>query len=104
MATAQGTSSGVSAITAALGSRIRRHGQPSGEEILVLEGVFHDELGGYRAGSWLRNPPASVNRPTAGYPRSKWIGCVSNNQARDTRRFLNCLSRSGVMHSFPPDR
>lgn len=58
----------------------------------MLEEVLHDELGSYRTGSWLRNPPASVHRPTAGYPRSKWIGCVSNNQARDTRQFLNCLS------------
>ena len=53
MATAPGTSQGVSTLTAALGSRIRRHGQPGGEENLVLERVFHDELGSYRAGSWL---------------------------------------------------
>ena len=58
-------------LTAALGSRIRRHGQPGGEEILVLEGVLHDELGSYRAGTWLCNTPASVNRPPAVYPRSK---------------------------------
>ena len=79
-------------LTAALGSRIRRHGQPGGEENLVLEGVFHDELGSYRAGSWLRNPPDSVHRPPAGNTRSKWISCLSNNQVRDTRQFLNCLS------------
>ena len=82
----------MSTLTAALGSRIRRHGQPGGKEILVLEEVLHDELGSYRTGSWLRNPPASVHRPTAGYPRSKWIGCVSSNQLRDARQFLNCLS------------
>ena len=79
-------------LTAALGSRIRRHGQPGGEEILVLEEVLHDELGSYRDGSWLRNTPASTHRAPAGKPRSKWIGCISNNQARDTRQFMNCLS------------
>ena len=79
-------------LTAALGSRIRRHGQPGDEEILVLEGVLHDEFGSYRGGSWLRNPPDSVHRPLAGNTRSKWISCVSSNQLRDTRQFLNCLS------------
>ena len=64
----------MSTLTAALGSRISRHGQPGGEETFLLEGVFHDELGSYRAGSWLRNPPDSVHRPPAGYPRIKWIG------------------------------
>ena len=61
----------MSTLTAALGSRIRRHGHPGGEEILVPEGVLHDELGSYRAGSWLRNPPDSVHRPPAGNTRSK---------------------------------
>ena len=60
----------------------------------------------YRDGSWQRNPPGSVHRPwrerhctilvknppSAGYPKSRWIVYVSNNQFRDTRRFLNCPS------------
>ncbi|MBK8318994.1 MAG: cupin domain-containing protein [Betaproteobacteria bacterium] len=39
------------------------HMHPGGEEILVLEGVFHDEDGEYPAGSWLRNPRWSRHTP-----------------------------------------
>ena len=40
-----------------------RHVHPGGEEILVLEGVFHDEHGSYPAGSWLRSPRYSQHAP-----------------------------------------
>ena len=56
----------MSTLTAALGSRIRRHGQPGGEEILVLEGLFQDEYGEYPAGTWLRNPRWSRHAPFTG--------------------------------------
>ena len=39
------------------------HGHWGGEEIFVIEGTFHDELGSYPAGSWLRNPHGSRHRP-----------------------------------------
>ncbi len=39
------------------------HAHPGGEEILVLEGAFHDEEGVYPAGTWLRNPPGSRHTP-----------------------------------------
>ena len=32
---------------------------PMGEEVLVLNGLLHDELGNYPAGSWIRNPIAA---------------------------------------------
>jgi len=32
------------------------HTHPGGEEILVLQGLFHDELGAYPEGTWLRSP------------------------------------------------
>lgn len=32
---------------------------PYGEEILVLNGTLHDDLGHYPAGSWIRNPVAA---------------------------------------------
>ena len=47
----------------AAGSRFRRHSHFGGEEILVLEGTFQDELGDYPAGSWLRNPHGSEHTP-----------------------------------------
>ena len=39
------------------------HDHPGGEEILVLEGCFHDEHGAYPAGSWIRNPDQSRHTP-----------------------------------------
>lgn len=45
------------------GTQFNRHVHPGGEEILVLEGVFHDENGAYKAGSWLRSPRYSMHTP-----------------------------------------
>lgn len=39
------------------------HVHPGGEEILVLEGVFHDENGAYPRGSWIRSPSYSKHAP-----------------------------------------
>ena len=39
------------------------HIHPGGEEIFVLEGVFHDENGAYPKGSWLRSPCYSKHAP-----------------------------------------
>jgi anti-sigma factor ChrR (cupin superfamily) len=36
---------------------------PGGEEIFVLEGVFHDEYGSYPAGTWIRSPRFSKHAP-----------------------------------------
>jgi anti-sigma factor ChrR (cupin superfamily) len=47
----------------AAGTRFRRHSHFGGEEILVIEGTFQDELGAYPAGSWLRNPHGSEHTP-----------------------------------------
>ena len=41
----------------------RPHTHMGGEEILVLEGVFHDEHGSYPAGSWIRSPHMSRHTP-----------------------------------------
>jgi len=43
------------------GTRVARHDHPGGEEILVLDGGFEDELGRYPKGTWLRNPPGSAH-------------------------------------------
>lgn len=45
------------------GSHFARHGHPGGEEFLVLEGTFQDDMGDYPAGSYVRNPPGSGHAP-----------------------------------------
>jgi anti-sigma factor ChrR (cupin superfamily) len=52
-----------SVVRFAPGSQFTRHVHTQGEEILVLDGVFSDELGDYPAGSYLRNPPGSAHSP-----------------------------------------
>lgn len=44
------------------GTRLDPHQHGGGEEILVLEGAFEDELGRYPKGTWLRNPDGSAHR------------------------------------------
>ena len=45
------------------GSSFSAHKHPMGEEIFVLEGVFSDETGDYRQGTYIRNPPGSFHTP-----------------------------------------
>lgn len=45
------------------GSTFAAHVHPLGEEFLVLERVFSDELGDYPAGTYVRNPPGSAHAP-----------------------------------------
>ena len=47
----------------AANSHFPRHEHPGGEEILVLDGVFHDEQGAYPPGAYLRNPPGTGHAP-----------------------------------------
>lgn len=44
-------------------SRFPEHDHPEGEEILVLEGVFSDEHGDWRAGTFLLNPEGFRHTP-----------------------------------------
>ncbi|MGB5136600.1 MAG: cupin domain-containing protein [Prochlorococcaceae cyanobacterium] len=55
------------------GTLFHLHSHPSGEEILVLKGVFQDERGSYPAGSWLRHPPGSVHRPWSEAGCTIWV-------------------------------
>lgn len=47
-------------------TRFNAHSHPGGEEILVLQGLFHDEHGAYPAGTWLRSPRWSRHTPFTG--------------------------------------
>lgn len=44
-------------------TQFQAHTHWGGEEIFVLEGVFHDEYGQYPKGSWLRSPHMSAHKP-----------------------------------------
>ncbi|MFK7731327.1 MAG: cupin domain-containing protein [Pseudomonadales bacterium] len=44
-------------------TQFKQHTHWGGEEILVLEGMFHDEHGAYPKGSWLRSPHLSSHQP-----------------------------------------
>ncbi len=52
-----------SLVTYAPGSQYPARNHPGGEEIFVLEGVFSDEYGDYRAGTYIRNPPGIHHAP-----------------------------------------
>ncbi len=65
------------------GTYVPNHSHPGGEEILVLSGIFCDELGEHGEGSWLRYPIGSCH--------SDWSneGCViyvKNNHLPDETR------------------
>ena len=47
------------------GSAFSAHTHDGGEEYLVLDGVFQDELGDFPVGSYVRNPPTSRHTPAA---------------------------------------
>lgn len=48
------------------GTRFPRHVHELGEEILVLDGVFTDELGDHPAGTYLKNPAGTAHAPYSG--------------------------------------
>jgi anti-sigma factor ChrR (cupin superfamily) len=45
------------------GASFNYHSHPNGEEILVLDGTFSDQLGHYTKGTYIRNPPGSMHAP-----------------------------------------
>jgi len=46
-------------------SHFSSHTHGSGEEFLVLDGIFQDEHGDYPAGTYVRNPPTSSHTPSS---------------------------------------
>ena len=47
------------------GSAFSAHTHGGGEEYIVLDGVFQDEMGDFPAGSYVRNPPTSRHTPAS---------------------------------------
>ncbi|GGX94600.1 cupin [Litchfieldella qijiaojingensis] len=56
----------VALVKYASNTRCQPHTHWGGEEILVLEGTYHDEHGAYPKGSWLRSPHQSGHAPFTG--------------------------------------
>jgi hypothetical protein len=75
-------------------SQFPRHSHPGGEEFLVLEGVFQDENGDYRAGSYIRNPPGR-KMTLASYASPRKSGKVLDQTqiALPLKGFFTALSR-----------
>ncbi|MGB3315613.1 MAG: cupin domain-containing protein [Albidovulum sp.] len=47
------------------GSAFSAHTHGGGEEYIVLDGVFQDEMGDFPTGSYVRNPPTSRHTPAS---------------------------------------
>ncbi|HET7499637.1 MAG TPA: cupin domain-containing protein, partial [Kofleriaceae bacterium] len=62
-------------------TRFSSHRHRGGEEILVLDGVFHDDHGVYPKGSWLRSPDLSEHTPFTG-PEGALIYVKTGHLAR----------------------
>jgi anti-sigma factor ChrR (cupin superfamily) len=56
-------SESVALVRWAPGTQFTRHRHWGGEEVLVLEGTFQDELGDYPKGTWMRSPHMSSHQP-----------------------------------------
>ena len=73
------------------GSRFPRHEHALGEEFLVLEGTFADELGEYPAGTYVRNPPGCVCAPSTLTPAQasrRWQPVFDQLEVAGARRKL----------------
>jgi anti-sigma factor ChrR (cupin superfamily) len=62
-----------SVVRYAAGAQFPRHAHPLGEEILVLDGDFHDEHGAHGPGSYLKNPPGSAHAPGSHSGCTLWV-------------------------------
>lgn len=83
----------------AAGSSFSPHVHEKGEEYLVLEGVFSDELGDFGAGTYVRNPPGSSHAP---FTREGCMIFVKLRQMADTDRACVVLRTQG-MEPVPAD-
>lgn len=81
------------------GCRFPAHEHPLGEEFLVLEGVFEDELGEYPAGTYVRNPPGSRHAP--GATRGCTILVKLMQFAPDDRRWVRIDTRAASAVPVP---
>lgn len=78
------------------GKSFPRHDHPTGEEFLVLKGVFSDEHGDYPQGAYVRNPPGSAHQP---FSREGCVLLVKLCQMKDEkdRVVLNLKAHSNQL-------
>ena len=50
-----------------------KHQHIGGEEVLVLSGIFKDELGEYPVGTWTRSPHLSEHTPYTDQETIIWV-------------------------------
>ncbi|KAF0707821.1 Aste57867_6531 [Aphanomyces stellatus] len=71
-------------------SKFPAHKHDAGEEFLVLEGTFHDNLGAFPAGTYVRNEIGSVHAPSIGpdgcliYVKLRWMVPEDTHTVEDT--------------------
>jgi anti-sigma factor ChrR (cupin superfamily) len=70
------------------GARFSAHDHPSGEEILVLEGIFSDESGDYPAGTYFRNPEGFRHAP---FSKDGCVILVKLHQFQEADRARVCI-------------
>lgn len=81
-------------------SHFSSHTHDSGEEFLVLDGIFQDEHGDYPAGTYVRNPPTSSHTP------GSEPGCtifVKLRQFDPSDRTPVCIDTSALSFTPAPD-
>lgn len=69
-------------------ARFSEHVHGGGEEILVLEGSFHDASGDYPAGTYVRNPIGSKHAPWAGPEGTVLFVKLHQFDAEDSRQVV----------------
>ncbi len=74
------------------GSQFDSHRHEFGEEFLVLEGVFEDELGTYPAGTFVKNPSGSAHRPRSTEGCTLFVKLRHMDAQDDQRVVVNWLS------------
>lgn len=71
------------------GASFQYHSHPNGEEILVLDGVFSDQLGEYKKGTYIRNPPGSMHAPFSKKGCTLFVKLNQFNSGDTTRVCIN---------------
>ncbi|MGR3676827.1 MAG: cupin domain-containing protein [Paracoccaceae bacterium] len=83
------------------GSAFKPHTHDGGEEYLVIDGVFQDELGDFPVGSYVRNPPTSRHRPATDPGAIILVKLHQFDPADRTHVQINTtISTNSVQHLF----
>jgi anti-sigma factor ChrR (cupin superfamily) len=74
------------------GASFQYHSHPNGEEILVLDGVFSDQMGEYKKGTYIRNPPGSMHAPFSKKGCTLFVKLNQFHPSDKTRVCINSLN------------